>query len=106
MRLASYNFIRMLNTDSPNLCASKHVTSAVVRDRRLHLDTELSMKHHLAKVAAICYYHVRRLRQIRRRVGKEITTRLVLAMVISRLDYCNAELAGLPQATVAPQQRV
>jgi len=30
----------------------------------------------------------------------------VLATVISRLDYCNAALAGLPQATVAPLQRV
>jgi len=27
-------------------------------------------------------------------------------MVISRLDYCNAALAGLPQATIAPIQRV
>jgi len=27
-------------------------------------------------------------------------------MVISRLDYCNAALAGRPQATVAPRQRV
>jgi len=64
------------------------------------------MKHHVDKVAAICYYHLRRLRQIRRRVGQEVTTRLVLAMIISRLDYCNAALAGLPEATVAPPQRV
>jgi len=64
------------------------------------------MKHHVAKMAAICHYHLRHLRQIRRRVGQEVTTRLVLAMVISRLDYCNAALAGLPQATIAPQQRV
>ena len=27
-------------------------------------------------------------------------------MVISRLDYCNAALAGLPHATDAPLQRV
>jgi len=32
-------------------------------------------------------------------IGQEVTTRLVLAMVISRLDYCNAALAGLLQAT-------
>jgi len=40
--------------------------------------------------------HLRRLRQIRRRVGEEVNTRLVIALVISRLDYCNSLLAGLP----------
>ena len=33
--------------------------SAVVRDPGLHLDSELSMKHHVAKVAAVCFYHLR-----------------------------------------------
>ena len=80
--------------------------STVVRDLGLHLDSELSMKHHVTKVAAACYYHLRRLRQIRLRVGQEVATRLVLTMVISRLDYCNAALAGLSQATIAPLQRV
>ena len=45
-------------------------------------------------------YHLRRLRQIRQRV------RLVLAVVISRLDYCNSVLAGTPLTTTAPLQRV
>ena len=55
------------------------------------------MKAHVAKVTSACYYHLRRLRQIRRRVGAEVTTQLVLALVMSRLDYCNAVLAGVPQ---------
>ena len=46
------------------------------------------------------------LRQIQRRVASEVTTQLVLALIISRLDYCNAALAGLPQTTIAPLQRV
>ena len=39
--------------------------------------------------------------QIRRHVSQEVTARLILALVISWLDYCNAVLAGLPQSTVA-----
>ena len=50
--------------------------SAVVRDLGRHLDSELSMKHHVAKVDAVYFYHLRRLRQIRRRVGTEVTIRL------------------------------
>ena len=75
--------------------------STVVRDLGLHLDNELSMKQHVTKVAT-CYYHLCRLRQIRRHVVTEVTTQLVLALVISRLDYCNAALVGLPQTTIAP----
>jgi len=79
----------------------------VLRDLGLHLDSELSLKHHVAKVmATVCFHHLRRLRQIRRRVGTEVTIRLVLAVVISRLDYCNSVLAGVPLATLGPLQRV
>ena len=36
----------------------------------------------------------------------EPMARLVSAFVLSRLDYCNAILAGLPSSTLAPLQRV
>jgi len=44
---------------------------------------KLSMKQHVAKVATICYYQLRRLRQISQRVGREVTIRLILATVMS-----------------------
>ena len=50
--------------------------------------------------------HLRRLRQIRRLVGTEVTIRLVLALITSRLDYCNSLLAGAPQSTLGVLQRV
>jgi len=61
-----------------------------------------SMKQHVAKVVATCFYLLRRLRQIRRRVGAEVTTQLVLAFITSRLDYCNSVLAGVPQSIFEP----
>jgi len=64
------------------------------------------MKKHIVKVAAVCFFHICRLRQIRRRVGKDITIRLVLALITPRLDYCNSMFAGLPQSTLEPLQRV
>jgi len=77
-----------------------------VRDLGVLLDSNLTMKQHANKVAAACYCQLRRLRQIRRRVGPEVTTQLVLALVTCRLDYCNSVLASLPQSTVEPLQRV
>ena len=60
----------------------------IVRDLGVYLDRELSMKQHIAKVAASCYYHLLRLRQIRRRVSGEVATRLVLALITFTFAIC------------------
>ena len=77
-----------------------------MRDLGVLLDQELSLKRHINKVTSTCFYQLRRLKQIRRTIGPEITASLVSAFVTSRLDYCNAVLAGLPKSTLAPLQRV
>jgi len=65
------------------------------------------MREHASRVAQVCFFHLRRLRPIRvRYIGRDVTLSLVTALVISRLDYCNCVLAGLPATTVAPLQRV
>jgi len=46
-------------------------------------------------ISRALFYQLRRLRQIRRLVG-QVTLQLVMAFVISRLDYCNSVLAALP----------
>ena len=78
----------------------------VVRDLGVYLDAELTMKQHVNRITSSCFFHLRRLRQLRRSVGPEVTKRLVSSFVLSRLDYCNAALAGLPQSTTWPLQRV
>jgi len=53
-----------------------------VQDLGFHFDDELSMKQQINTIARTCFYHLRRLRQIRRRAGQEVTVRVVLALVI------------------------
>ena len=82
-----------------------------VQDCSLHTSLtppvlSLSMKQHIARITSNCFYHLRRLRQIRCVVGKEVTSQLVSVFILSRLDYCNSLLAGLPSTTVKPLQRV
>ena len=62
-------------------------------------------RDNIAKVTALCFFHSRRLSQICR-VGKDITIRIVLALITPRLDYCNSVFADLPQSTLEPLQRV
>ena len=61
---------------------------------------------HINTIAWTCFYHLRWLRQIRWRAGQEVTVWLVLALVVSRTDFCNALFAGLPTSTIAPLQWV
>jgi hypothetical protein len=66
----------------------------VIRDLGFYFDSELNMKAHISRTSRACFFHLRRLRAIRNRLGQEVTARLVSAFVLSRLDYCNALLAG------------
>jgi len=106
IRFGSRAYINNLSSHDRTLTIDETTinTTGVVRDLGVLLDSELSMTQHVAKVASV--YHVRCLRQIRRRVGQKVTTRLVLVLVMTRLDYCNSLLAVLPQSTLEPLQRV
>jgi len=62
---------------------------------------------YVSKTTQTCFIHLRRLRQVRRLLVRDVTANLVAAItVLSRLDHCNALLAGLPYVTIAPLQRV
>ena len=50
--------------------------------------------------------HLRRLPSLRRQLGRDVMARLASALVLSRLDYCNAVFTGLPASTLAPLRRV
>ena len=50
-----------------------------------------------SRLAQTCFFHLRRLHsvRVRRQLGTDVTKRLVCALVLPRLDYCNVILAGL-----------
>ena len=75
-----------------------------MRDLGVVVDSELTLQHHVNKVASACYYNIHRLKQVCRLLGPKVASTLVSAFVLSRLDYCNAILAGLPKSTTAPLQ--
>jgi len=72
-----------------SLRVSNDVITSVnaVRDLGVTLDSELTMQRHVNKVASACFYHIRRLKQIRRLIGPEVTATLMSAFILSKLDY-------------------
>ncbi len=69
-------------------------------------DSQLSMELHVKKASRSAFYHLRLIARIRRFLNLAATKTLVHAFVLSRMDYCNSLLAGLPDKTIACLQRV
>ncbi len=88
------------------LGSSTITPSASVRNLGVIFDDQLTFKEHIAKTARSCRFALHNIRKIRPFLTAYAAQLLVQALVISRLDYCNALLAGLPSNTIKPLQMI
>ncbi len=88
------------------LGSSTITPSASVRNLGVIFDDQLTFKEHIAKTARSCRFALYNIRKIRPFLTEHAAQLLVQALVISRLDYCNALLAGLPSNTIKPLQMI
>ena len=80
--------------------------STCIRDLGVYIDSDLSMKSHIHRTAGSCFSVLRQLRSVRRSVPADVFQMLVGSLVISRLDYCNSLLAGVPCTLLRQLQSV
>jgi hypothetical protein len=67
-----------------------------VRDLGIYIDCDVSMRSHVMKTVSGCFAVLRQIRSIRRLVPRRVLLSLVVSLVLTRLDYGSAVLAGLP----------
>ncbi len=77
-----------------------------MKEHHLIFDDQLTFKEHIAKNARSCRFALHNIRNIRPFLTEHAAQLLVQALVISRLDYCNALLAGLPSNTIQSLQMI
>ena len=77
-----------------------------VRNLGVFVDSDLVMRTHVARVVSRCFAALRQLWQIRRSLPPSAVQSLVVSLVLTRLDYCNSVLAGLPVHLVRRLQSV
>ena len=70
-----------------------------VRDLGVLLDSSLTMHQHIARVTSACFFHLRRIRKLSRILDIDARKRLVCALVLTRVDYCNSAVCPRPAAT-------
>ena len=69
-------------------------------------DEDLSMSVHVNKVCQLAYYELRKISTIRHYLSQQATKTLITSLVLSRLDYGNSLLAGIPDTLLHKLQKV
>ena len=72
----------------------------------VRLDRTLSMQQHTSYICRAAFLELRGIASIRPYLSQRAAARLVAALVISRLDYCESVFTGLPGDQIARLQRV
>ena len=70
------------------------------------MDNRLSLSKNITAVTWTCRFFLYNIRRIRSFLTTYSTQLLIQAMVLSRLDYCNSLLAGLPASAIRPLQLI
>ncbi len=91
---------------SIQLGSSTITPSRTARNLGVVIDDQLSFTDHIATTARSCRFALYNIRKIRPFLSEQAAQLLVQALVLSRLDYCNAILADLPACTIKPLQLI
>ena len=72
----------------------------------IYLDSNISMTIHVSKTVSSCFAALRQIRSVKCSVTRPVLLSLVQSLVLTRLDYGNATLAGLSGRLTARLQSV
>ena len=96
----SYNDLSITIGDTLVNCSSQ------VKDLGVIFDRVLSLRQHVSYTSKTCRYHLRNISRIRKYIPHDISIVIIKSLVMSRLDYSNGSLYGLPKCTVSGLQAV
>ena len=98
--------LRLLNVASMCIDGDTVPLSGKVKNLGVYLDRDLSMEAQVNHLCKISYLEMRRISQMRSYLDIDSTKTLVSAYILSRIDYCNSLLAGLPNVKINKLQYV
>ena len=104
MILISFPKSNLTLPSSVDLNGCSITISSSVRNLGVTFDPSLSFREHVANVCRLCYLEIRRISSVRHLLSDDATKTLLCAFALSRLDYCNALLAGSPKHLIEKLQ--
>ena len=97
---------KKLGISEMRVCDSQIVFADTVRDLGLTLDADLSMTSHINQVVKTCRYFLCLLGKLRPFLTDSAAKTVALGLIMSRLDYCNSTLWGLPSVQISRLQKL
>ncbi len=88
------------------LGSSTITPSKTARNLGVVMDEKLNFTDHITKTARSCRFALYNIKKIRPFLSEHAAQLLVQALVLSRLDYCNALLPSLPASSIKPLQLI
>ena len=88
----------------PSLVVIYHSQS--VRNLGFYLDETMSMDVHIKCLCRILFCQLRRTGKVRSFLSTDAANKLAVSLILSRLDYCNSLLAGIPDNKLNKLQRI
>ena len=70
------------------------------------MDSNLTFNAHITALCKACHFHLRSLRHIRRSLTDDMAILIAVALVQSRLDYCNSLFFNMSRLNINKLQRV
>ena len=80
--------------------------SNVVKTLGVTLDAELSMEQHVSAVVRSSFFHIRSLSKVHPYITYKAASSIAVCLILSKLDYWNSLLSGLPQKQIKRLQAV
>ena len=80
--------------------------STLAKNLGVLFDSSLNFRKHISQTCRACFYHIRDLRRIRKSLSLDLAKQIAVALVSSKLDYCNTLFHYMPEKDIARLQRV
>ena len=82
------------------------IPTTSVRNVGAYFDIHMTMVPHIDAICKKCNYHLRRISSIRAYINKSLCHSIIMALVVSNLDYCNSLLLDVPDNQLSRLQRI
>ena len=103
--IGSKHQLNKITIDSIKIGDSEIKPVAGVKNLGVLIDNNLSMENHITKTCSIAFYHIYNVKHIRKYLNRNLTEKIVHALITSKLDYCNSLLFGLLNFQLQKLQR-